>query len=203
MDAVYEICEVAAPITATKEAVLMIEPLPRACMCGIACLQHRYTDVRLTSCTRRHASRPVTRIESSSGGEMPALLKAMSRPPYAVTALVNNASTCASSVTSTWTNVPPTSSAAAWPVAASMSAHDHVRALGGEAARGRQPDAAAGAGHDGHPSLESVHRGAPRSVGGQGVVDRNTFLVSVNAASASGPSSRPSPDCLNPPNGVE
>src|SRR5882757_10326034 len=31
----------------------------------------------------------------------------------------------------------------------------------------------------------------------------NTFFVSVNAASASGPSSRPRPDCLNPPNGVQ
>ena len=80
-EAVYEICEVAAPITATKEAVLMIEPLPRACMWGIACWQHRKTLVRFTSCTRRQASMPVVRIESSSGGEMPALLKAMSRPP--------------------------------------------------------------------------------------------------------------------------
>src|SRR5580692_3462442 len=31
----------------------------------------------------------------------------------------------------------------------------------------------------------------------------NTFLVSEKASSASGPSSRPRPDCLNPPNGVE
>src|SRR5580692_7406662 len=31
----------------------------------------------------------------------------------------------------------------------------------------------------------------------------NTFLVSVKASSASGPSSRPRPDCLNPPNGVQ
>src|SRR5487761_1084917 len=31
----------------------------------------------------------------------------------------------------------------------------------------------------------------------------NTFLTSVNASSASGPSSRPRPDCLNPPNGVQ
>ena len=31
----------------------------------------------------------------------------------------------------------------------------------------------------------------------------NTFLVSVNASGASGPSSRPRPDCLNPPNGVQ
>jgi hypothetical protein len=30
-----------------------------------------------------------------------------------------------------------------------------------------------------------------------------TFLVSVNASGASGPSSRPRPDCLNPPNGVQ
>src|SRR5919108_4833637 len=31
----------------------------------------------------------------------------------------------------------------------------------------------------------------------------NTFLTSVNESSASGPSSRPRPDCLNPPNGVQ
>ncbi len=30
-----------------------------------------------------------------------------------------------------------------------------------------------------------------------------TFLVSVNASGASGPSSRPRPDCLKPPNGVQ
>src|SRR6201997_1728500 len=30
----------------------------------------------------------------------------------------------------------------------------------------------------------------------------NTFLVSVKCKGASGPSSRPSPDCLKPPNGV-
>jgi hypothetical protein len=72
---------VAAPITATNDAVLMIEPLPRACMCGMACLQHRKTLVRLTSCTRFQASSPVVRTESSSGGEMPALLKEMSSPP--------------------------------------------------------------------------------------------------------------------------
>ncbi len=81
MDAVYEICEVAAPIRATKDAVLMMEPLPWRRMYGMAALQHRYTDVRLTSWTRFQASRPVSRMESSSGGEMPALLKAMSTLP--------------------------------------------------------------------------------------------------------------------------
>ena len=58
----------------------MIEPRPARCMCGITALQHRYTEVRLTSCTRHQASIPVTRMESSSGGEMPALLNATSTP---------------------------------------------------------------------------------------------------------------------------
>ena len=71
----------AAPITATNDAVLMIEPLPCSSMYGNAALQQRKTLVRLTSCTRRQASRSVSRIESSSGGEMPALLNAMSTEP--------------------------------------------------------------------------------------------------------------------------
>jgi hypothetical protein len=50
-------------------------------MCGIAYLQQKKTEVVLTLRTRSQASRPVTRIESSSGGEMPALLKAMSTRP--------------------------------------------------------------------------------------------------------------------------
>src|SRR6476469_5116809 len=66
LDAEYEICDVAAPITATNDAVLMIEPLPCSSMYGSAALQHRYTDVRLTSWTRRQASSSVSRIESSS-----------------------------------------------------------------------------------------------------------------------------------------
>ena len=68
-------------MTATNDAVLMIEPRPPGRMCSMAYRQHRYTEVRLTSCTRRQASRPVVMIESSSGGEIPALLKAMSRRP--------------------------------------------------------------------------------------------------------------------------
>ena len=71
----------AAPITATNEAVLMIEPLPARRMWGMACLQQRNTEVRLTSCTRRQTSRSVTSNESSSGGEMPALLNATSTEP--------------------------------------------------------------------------------------------------------------------------
>ena len=46
LDAVYEICDVAAPISATKEAVFtiaLLRPDSAYCrrMCGIAALQHR------------------------------------------------------------------------------------------------------------------------------------------------------------------
>ena len=41
LDAEYEICEVAAPMTATKLAVLMIEPDFCSSMYGRAALQHR------------------------------------------------------------------------------------------------------------------------------------------------------------------
>ena len=34
------------------------------------------------------------------------------------------------------------------------------------------------------------------------VTEKNTFFVSVNCSAASGPNSRPSPDCLKPPKGV-
>src|SRR3569833_4417283 len=100
----------------------MIAPRPCACMYGMTYLQHRYTLVRLTSCTRRHASRPVDRIESSSGGEMPAVLKAMSTEPYACWAKEYIPRTSSSSVTAARTNSPPTSSATPFPVVSSTSA---------------------------------------------------------------------------------
>src|SRR5687767_7292719 len=52
---------------------------------------------------------------------MPALLKAMSRPPYVSTAAWNSAVTCSGEVTSTGTKSPPTSSAAALPLTGSTS----------------------------------------------------------------------------------
>src|SRR4051794_22495486 len=121
--AVYEICEVAEPSTATNDAVLMIEPPPCTRICSMAYLLHRKTEVRLTSCTRRHASSPVVRMESSSGGEIPALLNATSRPPKVSTARSKSLRTSPSAVTSVATNSPPTSSAAALPLASSTSAH--------------------------------------------------------------------------------
>jgi hypothetical protein len=59
---------VAAPITATKDAVLMTDPPPRSKRYGIPYLQHRKTLFRFTSCTRCQASSPVSRIEASSEG---------------------------------------------------------------------------------------------------------------------------------------
>ena len=73
--------DVALPITATNDAVLMIEPDCCGTMWRSAAREHRYTLLRLTSCTRSHAGSSVVSIESSSGGEMPALLKAMSSEP--------------------------------------------------------------------------------------------------------------------------
>ena len=69
-------------MTATNDAVLMTEP-PRSfsSRCGMPCLQHRKTDLRLTSCTRCHASSVVSSTEASSLGEMPALLKSTSMWP--------------------------------------------------------------------------------------------------------------------------
>ena len=99
----------------------MMEPLPALRMCGSTYLQHRYTEVRFTSCTRRHASRPVVRMESSSGGEIPALLNATSMRPNLVAIPSKSCRTCSSSATSAARNAPPVSAAAALPAASSMS----------------------------------------------------------------------------------
>ena len=40
-DAEYEICDVAAPSSATNDATLITEPPPRSSRYGIPCLQHR------------------------------------------------------------------------------------------------------------------------------------------------------------------
>lgn len=71
----------ADPITATNDAVLMIDPLPTGTMWRRAARQHRYTLLRLTSWTRCQAGSSVFSMRSSSGGEIPALLNAMSTAP--------------------------------------------------------------------------------------------------------------------------
>ena len=57
-----------------------------------------------------------------------------------------------------------------------------------------------------HPVADPVERGRVghrRIVRWRHSVARKTFLVSVNASGASGPSSRPRPEDLKPPNGVQ
>ena len=116
------ICDVAAPMRATNDAVLMIEPRPRACMCGIAALQRSRPTVRFTSCTRRQASRPVVRIESSSGGEDAGVVEGDVQPAEGVDGggeqgvhLLGRGDVRPA------TNSPPTSSAAALPLSGTTS----------------------------------------------------------------------------------
>ena len=84
----------AAPITATNDAVLITEPPPASSRCGMPCLQQRNTDLRFTSCTRCQASSDVSSTETSSGGEMPALLKSTSIRPNSSRTRVYMPSTC-------------------------------------------------------------------------------------------------------------
>src|SRR6266545_1245656 len=192
--AVYAICEVAAPINATKLAVLMIEPLPWRSMCGIAYLQHRYTLVRLTRLTRSQASSPVSRIEPSSGGDMPALLNATSNRPYRWATPSNSARTDASSDTSQPMYSPPTCSAAAFPTSAFTST---TTTFAPSSAKRR----AVASPMPPPPPVMTDTRPSSRAI--HASVSMKTFLTSVKAATESGPSSRPRPDCLTPPNGVQ
>ncbi len=79
---------------------------------------------------------------------------------------------------------------------------DDLRALGGEAAGGGEADAAAGSGDDGGTADQAAANGGVGHCAGPSVLMK-TFLVSVKAVRASGPSSRPRPDCLKPPKGVQ
>src|SRR3954453_20244164 len=107
LEAVYEICEVAAPITATNDAVLITLPPPDSSRCGMPCLQQRNTLFRFTSCTRCQASRLVSSTDTSSGGEMPALLKSTSMRPNASRVRAYISITASSSVTSAAIDMRP------------------------------------------------------------------------------------------------
>ena len=73
-------------------------------------LQHRNTDFRFTFCTRSQASTEVSRIEASSSGEMPALLKSTSILPNRSRASTYMPSTSSGFVTSAWMARSPTAS---------------------------------------------------------------------------------------------
>src|SRR5450755_3284618 len=74
--------------------------------------------------------------------------------------------------------------------------HDHRSTLSGKEDRGLAPDTAAGPGDDRYLAIEAFHFCQPSVV-------MKTFLTSEYPSSAFMPSSRPKPDCLKPPNGVE
>ena len=64
---------------------------------------------------------PVIKIESSSGGEIPALLNAISMRLYVSKATLYILATCSSLVTSALTNMPPTSVATLLPAISLVS----------------------------------------------------------------------------------
>ena len=127
-------------------------------MYGMTCLQHRYTDRRFTSCTRCHISVDVVRIESSSGGEMPALWNDTSIAPYAIEhggerglhvgfrsdvgADEQTVDRGRGGLSGRFVDVDG----------------DHVRALGGQTVGGRQPDPAPGTGDHRDPVTQPVAR---------------------------------------------
>ena len=73
-EAVYAVCEVAAPIHATNEATLMIEPPPVPSIAGIPYLQPNATPLTFTARTVSHTASVVRCTEPSSAGMIPALL---------------------------------------------------------------------------------------------------------------------------------
>ena len=72
--AVYAICAVAAPTSATNDATLTIDPPPEASIAGMPYLQPSQTPLRFTSITRSHVGSGVSVAPPSSAGKMPALL---------------------------------------------------------------------------------------------------------------------------------
>ena len=106
----------------------------------------------------------MSRIESSSVGEIPALWNEMSMPPYASTAAANIASTSVlgCDVDSHEQPVDFLRDGASGGLV-DVGAHD-AGTVGGEAARAREADAAAGAGDDRDLAVEPVRhsRSKPR-----------------------------------------
>src|SRR5436190_21472190 len=91
------------PTKPSTEAVLTIEPPPRASMCGIASLQRMNRPFRLTATRRSKTamSRVTTSVSTALVEESVALLCNTSRPPNDSTAVSTMRTTLASSETST------------------------------------------------------------------------------------------------------
>ena len=71
---VYAICGVAAPMSATNDATLMIDPPPDSSIAGMPALHPSQTPLRLTSMTRSQVDSGVSVAPPSSAGKIPALL---------------------------------------------------------------------------------------------------------------------------------
>ena len=80
-EAVYAVCDVAAPIQATKEATLMIEPPPESIIAGMPYLQPWATPFTLTARVVSQTDSSVAWIEPSSPSITPALLYRIVSPP--------------------------------------------------------------------------------------------------------------------------
>jgi hypothetical protein len=173
----------------------MTDPPPRASRCGMPILQHRNTDLRLTSWTRCHASSDVSRTEASSFGEIPALLKRMSMPPNRATVSSYMRVTSASLVTSAWTYMPPISPVVCSPASSARSTtHTSAPSSANRTAVSRPMPLA--------PPVMTATLPARRAAMGSPLrrdehgLDLGVVLQRVGSELA------PTPDCLKPPNGV-
>src|SRR5215217_7684349 len=100
------------PLTPAPDDVLTIAPWPRRSMCSISCFMATNAPRRFTATRRSHSSSVIS-WAGLTGCSMPALLKAMSRPPKRSTVAASAASICSLLVTSHAT-------ATAWPPACSI-----------------------------------------------------------------------------------
>ena len=73
-DDVYAVCDVAAPIHATNDATLMMDPPPVSSIAGIPYLQPNATPFTLTASVVSQIDSSVVSTEPSSGSITPALL---------------------------------------------------------------------------------------------------------------------------------
>ena len=80
-EAVYALCEVAEPMTATNDAVLMMAPPPARSSAGTPYLQPRKTPFRFTAITWSKTASSVSTTEPSASGKIPALLNSTCSAP--------------------------------------------------------------------------------------------------------------------------
>src|SRR3954469_16301735 len=113
-EAVYASWGTEQPTSATKLAMLMIDPPPAISIAGMAYLQPRNTPRTLTAITWSQTSTDVSVTEWSASGMTPALLYRTSSRPYVPTAWSTISFASASFDTSAFTNVACPPAAVIW-----------------------------------------------------------------------------------------